>query len=101
MLKARDQSCLDLDLGLEDLTGRRPSLEASIEEQVSKTRSMHFTPYCRASLLDSLRLSQKMYFFLIYCDMGMSECVDLCSALSLRTPNAVDALVTREQVRFV
>jgi len=30
----------------------------------------------------------------------MSECVDLYSALLLRTANALDALVTREQVRF-
>ena len=29
----------------------------------------------------------------------MSACVDLCSALSLRTANAMDALVSREQVR--
>jgi len=29
----------------------------------------------------------------------LSECVDLYSALSLRTPNELDALVSREQVR--
>ena len=31
---------------------------------------------------------------------GVSECVDLYSALSLRTPDALDALVSREQERF-
>jgi len=30
----------------------------------------------------------------------VSECVDLYGAYSLRTPSALDALVTREQVRF-
>ena len=30
----------------------------------------------------------------------MSECVDLYSALSLRTPNALDAVVSCEQVCF-
>ena len=33
-------------------------------------------------------------------DERVSECVDLYSAQSLRIPNAPDALVTREQVRF-
>ena len=31
----------------------------------------------------------------------MSECVDLYSELSSRTPNALDALVSRDQVCFM
>jgi len=42
----------------------------------------------------SRMLSSSHYILLI----RVSECVDLCSALSSRTPNALDTLVTREQV---
>ena len=36
-----------------------------------------------------------------YRDSVVSECVDLYSELSSRTPNALDALVSRDQVCFM